>query len=579
MAYREVTMVEIKEVLRGWLGGEALSRLAARLNLDRKTVRRYVQAAREAGLDPGPLGPEGLSEEQFGAVLDRLHGSCRKERGASWARCEEHRAWIENHLQNRVRLTKIRKLLRRQHVDIPYATLHRFAVLELGFGRRRATIPVADGPPGEEVHLDTGWMTSLLPDAEGRRRRFRAWIFTPHLSRYRFVYPCFQETTASAMEACEAAWQFYGGVFRVLVPDNTPAVVGRAGPLSAVLAQDFLEYSQARGFVVDPARVRHPQDKARTERSVSVVRDDCFTGEELRDLEAARSRAWVWCTQDYGVRRHTTTQRLPREHFETEEQAALLPLPAEPYDPPLWTDPKIGRDQLAAVAKALYSLPTAFKGRTLRARADSRTVRFYDGRMVVKTHPRKPPGGKSIDPHDYPAEKAVYAFRDVDFLKRRAAAIGPAVGQMAEKLFQSPLPWTRMRQAYHLLRLAEKYGPARLEEVCALALAHDMVAVHRLQRLLEHATAPASAGGGAPPPRPASGRFLRPTAQYRLPLPDPALGPQEMTHDHGTDFTGSENHPAAAQAGPDAGHPARAAGLSPGAETASTGFPAPGAER
>jgi hypothetical protein len=41
------------------------------------------------------------------------------------------------------------------------------------------------------------------------------------------------------------------------------------------------------------------------------------------------------------MRRHTRTQRLPREHFEAEERAALLPPPAAPYDIPLWCDPKV----------------------------------------------------------------------------------------------------------------------------------------------------------------------------------------------------------------------------------------------
>ena len=54
--------------------------------------------------------------------------------------------------------------------------------------------------------------------------------FTPGVSRYRFVYPCFLETTASAIEACEAAWEFYRGVFRTLIPDNTKAIVNKADP-------------------------------------------------------------------------------------------------------------------------------------------------------------------------------------------------------------------------------------------------------------------------------------------------------------------------------------------------------------
>jgi hypothetical protein len=120
-------------------------------------------------------------------------------------------------------------------VSVPYATLHRFAVAELGFGRRAATVPIADCDPGTELQVDTGWMSSLEPDAFGKRRRFRAWIFTAVYSRHRFVWPCLPETTASAIEACEQAWQFFGGVFRVLLRDNTKAIVTQADPLDARL--------------------------------------------------------------------------------------------------------------------------------------------------------------------------------------------------------------------------------------------------------------------------------------------------------------------------------------------------------
>lgn len=112
----------------------------------------------------------------------------------------------------------IRKLLVRQGVQIAYPTLHRFAILELQFGKTATTIPVLDGEPGQELQIDTGWVGWLtLP---GRKRRFRAWIFTAVRSRHRFVYPTFEETTARAIEACEAAWEFFGRIFKVLIPDN-----------------------------------------------------------------------------------------------------------------------------------------------------------------------------------------------------------------------------------------------------------------------------------------------------------------------------------------------------------------------
>jgi hypothetical protein len=81
-------------------------------------------------------------------------------------------------------------------------------------------------------------------------------------------------------------------------------------------------------------------------------------------------RAWGrdWCLNYYGLRRHSRTQRRPLEHFQAEEQALLLPAPTTPYGIPLWSDPKVGRDQLAAVDKALYSIPHPYVGPPRRFR-------------------------------------------------------------------------------------------------------------------------------------------------------------------------------------------------------------------
>jgi transposase len=79
------------------------------------------------------------------------------------------------------------------------------------------------------------------------------------VSRHRFVYPSLRETTLDAIEACEAARAFFGGVFGVLIPDNTKAIVQKPDLLDPVFTPAFLEYSQARGFVIDPTRVRSPK--------------------------------------------------------------------------------------------------------------------------------------------------------------------------------------------------------------------------------------------------------------------------------------------------------------------------------
>jgi hypothetical protein len=306
-------------------------------------------------------------------------------------------------------------------------------------------------------------------------------------------------------------------MFHVLIPDNTKAIIVTADPLAPRITPAFLEYAQARDLHIDAARVRHPRDKARVERAVSGVRDDCFAGEILTTLEDARVHARQWCREDYGWRPHSRTQRRPREHFEAEEQAALRPAPTIPFDIPLWSEPKVGRDQVVAVAKALYSVPYRYVRHYVTARADQQIVRVYHHDALIKTHPRQPPGGRSIDPADYPVERSVYAMRDVAALQRQATAHGETIGRYAAALLDSPLPWTRMRRVYALLGLVRRYGAARVTEACAAALAADLLDVRRLQRMLELAST-------TPPASPPSARvlslarYLRPASQYALPL-------------------------------------------------------------
>lgn len=522
MAYRDVTMIEVKEVLRLWLRGKAKKAIVRSTGVARNTVRSYIAAAVACGLRKDS-GEGALDDDVLAEVLVQLKTREPRPKGETWTKCEEHRAFIAQKLEEGLKLTKIRKLLQRRGVLVPYPTLHRFARDELDFGRSSPTIPVADCEPGEEVQLDTGWMGLLQPDLFGKRRRFRVWIFTAVRSRARFVYPCFRETTKTAIEACEAAWEYFGGVFRVLIPDNTKAIVQTYDPLQPILNETFLEYAQARGFEIDPTRRRSPKDKARVERAVQTTRDDCFAGEELQTIDDARRRARYWCDHEYGMRRHSRTQRMPLEAFEAEEKPRLQPAPTSAYDIPAWSDPKVGRDQRVQVQKALYSVPLYFRGvkligRKLRARADSQLVRLYLDGLLVKTHTRQPPGGDSTDKSDYPAEKAAYANRDVEFLECQAERHGDAVGRFAKALLDGPLPWTRMRRVYALLGLCKRYGSDRVNEACVVALDVDMLDVRRLERMLQ-----LGRPRTLPKPEPSNviplARYLRPNNQYALPLP------------------------------------------------------------
>src|SRR5262249_4376270 len=98
-------------------------------------------------------------------------------------------------------------------------------------------------------------------------------------------------------EGLEVAWRFFAGVPHRVVLDNFPAAIAGPDALEPRPTRGFLEYSQARGFLPHPARVRHPKDKPHVERTVRYVRERFWKDGRFSDLGDARRQAQVWCLE------------------------------------------------------------------------------------------------------------------------------------------------------------------------------------------------------------------------------------------------------------------------------------------
>jgi transposase len=513
MAFREVRVFEVREVLRLWLDREGLRSIERLSQVDRKTVRRYVTAAEGLGLVRDG-GVEQLSDEFIAMVVEAVRPHRSDGHGELWrllgAHDDDIKVWVGDDLTG----VKIHELLERRGVVVPLRTVQRYVLEVCGRSRGRGpTVRVADGEPGDELQIDFGRMGHLVDD--GKRRVVWALIFTACCSRHSFVWLSHRQTIDDVIDGCEAAWRFFGGVFRTVIPDNLKAIVDGADPLEPRLNQAFVEYAQARGFRIDPARVRRPQDKPRVERTVQFVRNSLWAGETFIDLADAQRRAEQWCQGRAGQRIHGTTQCRPAELFRLEELPRLLPAPTARYDVPLYTTAKVHRDHHVEVAKALYSVPGNLIGHRVEVRADRQLVRIYARSQLVKTHPRQAPGQRSTDPADLPDGTAAYALRDIDHLKRMAAAHGPAIGTYATLLLDIPLPWTKMRQVYALLGLVKKWGAEPVEAACARALEAEAVNVGLIGRMLERGTENSSARA-VPAGTVVTGRFARDAAHFAV---------------------------------------------------------------
>ena len=160
--FREVSTVEVKKVLRQRQQGRFLREIARGIGLDRKTVRRYLEVAESVGFDP--TGSE-VGEDVVSSVVARLRPSwpAGVGRGETWFELEGQHTFLKEKAEEDLTLTKIRTLLRRRGVEVPYRTLYSYCASARPdqVGGQRETVRVADGEPGHELQADFGRLGKL----------------------------------------------------------------------------------------------------------------------------------------------------------------------------------------------------------------------------------------------------------------------------------------------------------------------------------------------------------------------------------------------------------------------------------
>ena len=148
MAYREVSRVEITEILRRWQAGASIRGLSRATGLSRTTVRKYFLAAESCGLardGPAPTESQLLTLVPLNTAGPRQSQVPTEEVLAPWS--DQIRQWIkDDHLQ----LTRVQELLAQRNCTVPYSSLRRFVARRGWLGKSsRTTIRMADTDPGK----------------------------------------------------------------------------------------------------------------------------------------------------------------------------------------------------------------------------------------------------------------------------------------------------------------------------------------------------------------------------------------------------------------------------------------------
>ena len=480
-------MIEIKEILLRIAKGQSKRGIRRELGVHGLTINRYIEEAKCLGINPGDCSLSQISDNLCSAIARNT--TTTKGKGVVYPRdiiLLPVKDRIETYLKDGITKAKIIKLLGRDGITVSESSFLRFVKSHFSHLAKNITVRLPETEPAKYAQADFGRLGRLYDEVTKRIRIAWAFIVTLAFSRHMFVFVTFKQDTHAVIQGCELAWEYFGGITEILIVDNLTPVVDKADRYSPRINKTFMEYAQARGFIVDPTNPAHPRGKPIVENNVAYVKGNFFAGETFISREDCQERAIDWCTSVAGARIHGTTRQRPLELFKEAEKDKLAFYDEVRYDTPYWAQPAVHPDHHISFKKSLYSLPTQYIGKHVDVRGDSALVRIYFNDELIKTHPRMPEGKRSTDYSDYPAEITPYTLRNANYQISAGKERHPAIGGYIAFLLSGTYPWHRLRSAQRLLRIADKYGYERAAAACTKAMAYGIDDVRRIERMLKN---------------------------------------------------------------------------------------------
>lgn len=328
--------------------------------------------------------------------------------------------------------------------------------------------------PGEKAYIDWAGDAARLTDRiTGKTTKVYVLVVSLPFSGLFWARGFTDMRQQSWLEGHMAAFEAFGGVPRMLIPDNCATATDRGSAYETLINKDYERFAEHYGTAVVPARVRRPRDKSTAEGAVNLVEEwvvapssemRFYTLEEFNEFCAERA-AWL-------NRRPFAAKDGSREElFEAEEAEQLLPLPLERYEMCRWCYPKVSPDYHVTIDYMHYSVPCELIGRTLEAKVTAGRVAVYDGGELVCEH-RRLTGRKNqyetFEEHMPANHRDAGSPWSEERFSSWAAKIGPETELAIARVLDSRQV---VEQAFvpcrNILGLSKRYTPQLLEAACA----------------------------------------------------------------------------------------------------------------
>jgi len=488
MAAGRTDMHRLQELIRLHRLGLGQRSMARSLKMGRDTVRRYRRAFSKAQLLDGPVGDLPDANVLLAAVAAHLPMKPAPHQESSLT------AWqpvIEDLHQRGAGPTGIYDRLRIEHEGFPgsLSAVKRLCARlkrEQGIDPKDVAIPV-ETPAGEVAYVDFGYTGKRYDPERGVMRK--SWVFVMVLgfSRHMVAYLVFDQKVTTWIDLHVRAFHQLGGIPAVLIPDNLKSAVIRAAfgiDDEPALNRSYRELARHYGFRIEPTLPRKPEHKGKVESGVKYVKHNCLKTLDSVDLPTDNRALQRWLEEVAGDRRHGTTGGRPKEVFEQQEQAHLLPLPNKVYTVILWKAVKLHRDCHVQVDGAFYSAPWKLLHETLWARCTKARITLYHADRRLTAHARVPRGQRSTQPEHLPEGRRDLRHRSRTFWERRASVLGIHTTELVKTLFEADEVLSRLRTVQAIVTHLETFPRTRAEAAAKRALYFGCTKYQEIKNIL-----------------------------------------------------------------------------------------------
>jgi transposase len=452
----------IHQIVTLFCEGASIRRIAQRLQISRRTVRRAL-AQLEQARTTGPPAELPRPTPPRGSQLDA------------------HEAAIASLLARHPEITarRIYEELRRLGYTGGYTILSE-RVRQMRPRPVVAPVRRFETAPGVQAQMDYATYDVDFT-AEGRRRVY-AFSYVLGYSRRQYLHFVESQDFATTIREHIRAFEHLGGVAAMCLYDNMKVVVSGYDGDEPVYNPRFLAFAAHYGFRPVACRVRRPQTKGKVERRFFYIETNLLNGRSFQGLEHLNEITATWLAEVADVRIHRQTKARPVDRH-AEERPHLQTLPVRPFDTSEVVYRSVDAEGFVVYRQNFYAAPWRLLGQTVAVRVSQDELTIYDPSFVTaachRLFPRTVVGQRSHCPdHEPPRDSQ----QRLELLTARYAEFGTAGSRFLEGL----LACARYgkNQAERVLSLAAAYPRADVLAALERAVQYDAFSLQAIARIL-----------------------------------------------------------------------------------------------